>query len=151
MLTICALFSSASGAEAALKELKSLGVGDEDLTVMFEGNVPSEILDHNRFTGERAAGVIAGGDRVAPALAKIGLSENLAVRYGPRIENEKAILVCVRFPDVDRARRGQKILEQAGGEDIASIGGTLPIENEKNALASEQQLDAKLLGRLGQK
>jgi hypothetical protein len=150
MLTICALYSTAAAAEASLQELKSLGIGDEELTVMFEGNVPSEILDRNRFTGERAAGVIAGGDRVAPALAKIGLPENSAVRYAQRIENEKAILVCARFPNLEQVRRGQRILQQTGGEDIASIGEALPIENDKNALASEQQLDTKLLGPLGQ-
>ena len=98
-------------------------------TVKHRGNVSSETLDCNRFTGERAAGVIAQGERVAPTLAQIGLSRDLVERYANSLEDEGAILVAVRADEQAQSSSIQQILQKAGAEATGVSGNFVPIEH----------------------
>ena len=129
MATVSGLFTTSEAAEVAVQALRAEGTTDAKITVMYRGNVGSETLDRDRFTGERAAGVIAEGERVAPALAQIGLSKDLIERYAKSIEDDGAILVTVRGDE--QAERGniQQILQKAGAESIGLSGKVIPIEH----------------------
>jgi hypothetical protein len=145
MLTVLALFPTSSAAENSLQNLKAIGVADADITAMFEGNVASELLERHRFTGERAAGVIASGDRVSAALVSIGMPESLAVRYAQHIEKNDAILVAVRFCEVRKAEDARQVLVKSGGEDAITLEGSLA--DAKPAERGSEKLDAQLIGK----
>lgn len=129
MATISGLFSTAEAAEVALQALKAEGTSDDKISVMYSGNVGSEDLDRQRFTGERAARVIAEGNQVEPALAQIGLRNDLVQRYARSLENDGAILLTVRADEASQKSNVQQILEKAGAESTAISGKVVPIEH----------------------
>jgi hypothetical protein len=122
-MIVYAIYPTVAASESGVEALKLAGFREADISVMFSGNVGSSEVNEERVTGEPAAGDVASGKGVAPALAELGIPEQEAKRYGRRIEQD-AILVSVHCRDSGSAREARAILAHSGAEDISSVRGS---------------------------